>query len=62
INDWILIENIFKKEIKIPFNLIHQISFKIETGLIQKKSELSIFSRFSYKILKKFKPEMIYYC
>ncbi|MHA1757480.1 MAG: M48 family metalloprotease [Promethearchaeota archaeon] len=62
LNDWILIENIFKKEIKIPFNLIHQISFEIDTGLIQKKSEVSIFSRFSYKILKKFKPEMIFYC
>jgi hypothetical protein len=55
----ILFNNIFGKEIKIPYKEIETISFEFNTGLIQLKSETSISSLLGFRILKKIKPERI---
>ncbi len=60
-NDFIIIENIFGKEINIPYKLLELITFKWDTAMIQKKSETSLFSRIGYKIMNKFKPEKVLY-
>ncbi len=55
----IVIRNIFRKEKSIDYKTIETISFEYGTAMIQKKSETSIFSRFGYKLVKKFKPEKV---
>ncbi|MFW9950942.1 MAG: M48 family metalloprotease, partial [Candidatus Thorarchaeota archaeon] len=55
----ILINNIFGKELNIPYKEIEMINFEYNTALIQLKSETSLSSRMGFKILKKFKPESI---
>jgi Zn-dependent protease with chaperone function len=57
----ILIENIFSKKLEIDYNLLEFVSFNFNTALIQKKSEISLISKLGYKILRKFKPEKIFY-
>ena len=57
--DLIIVNNIFRKEIKIPYKQLEHISFEYNSALIQIKSETSFTSRLGYKILKKFKPERI---
>ncbi len=58
-NEFIIIKNIFGNEKKIPYKILEIISFEYNTAMIQKKSETSIFTKFSYKILKKFKPQKV---
>ncbi|TFG24288.1 MAG: hypothetical protein EU529_04745 [Promethearchaeota archaeon] len=60
-NDFIIVKNIFGKEINIPYKLLELITFKWDTAMIQKKSETSFFSRIGYKIMNKFKPEKVLY-
>ncbi len=55
----ISVNNIFGKEIKIPYNKLEIINFEYNSALIQVKSATSFTSRIGYKILKKFKPERI---
>jgi hypothetical protein len=55
----VFFNNIFGKEIKIPYEKIEQIQFEYKTGLIQLKSETSLTSRLGFRILKKLKPERI---
>ena len=57
----ITIKNIFGKYQEIPYKLLEGLSFEFITGTIQKKSETSIFSKLGYLLLKKFKPEKIFY-
>ncbi|TFG22024.1 MAG: hypothetical protein EU532_14700 [Promethearchaeota archaeon] len=57
----IIIRNIFEKEIKIPLKIIDHISFQYKTALIQRKNEMSIITKLGYKLIKKFKPENIFY-
>ena len=56
-----MVTNIFNKLIRIPYNTLELISFKSETISIQKKSDTSIFSKLGYVIIRKFKPENIFY-
>jgi hypothetical protein len=58
---YITIKNIFGEIQKIPYKSLETISFEFYTGKIQKKSETSIFSKFGYFLLKKFKPDKIFY-
>ncbi len=60
-NDKIIISfnNIFGKELEIPYKEIEMISFEYNTALIQLKSETSLTSRLGFRILKKVKPERI---
>ncbi|MHA1376734.1 MAG: hypothetical protein ACTSR7_20835, partial [Promethearchaeota archaeon] len=60
-NESILIKNIFKKEVKIPYKTIDYLSFECNTGTISKKSETSLINKFGYKIMKKLKPDKIFY-
>ena len=60
-NDFIIVKNIFGKEINIPYKLLELITFKWDTAMIQKKSETSMFSRLGFKILNKFQPEKVLY-
>jgi len=60
-NNFIKIENIFNKEITIPYKSIQSISFNYSSGMIQKKAETSVFSKIGYRIYKKFKPQKIIY-
>ena len=60
-DDFILIKNIFKKEVKIPYKTIDYLSFECNTGSISKKSETSLINKFGYKIMKKLKPDKIFY-
>ena len=55
----LFLNNIFGKEIKIPYNKIELIIFDYTSAMIQIKSETSFSSRLGYKLLKKFKPERI---
>ena len=61
VSNYISVKNIFGKDIKIPYKSLEALSFEYITGNIQKKSETSIFSKLGYIILKKFKPEKIFY-
>lgn len=61
INNYIVIRNIFGQTEKLPYKSLETISFEYITGKIQKKSETSIFSKLGYILLKKFKPEKIFY-
>jgi len=60
-SDSITIKNIFGKYQEIPYKSLEALAFEHITGVIQKKSEISIFSKLGYIILKKFKPEKIFY-
>jgi Zn-dependent protease with chaperone function len=53
----LVLQNIFGKNIIIPYKIIEVIMFEFESAMIQIKSETSFSSRLGYKILKKFKPE-----
>ncbi len=59
-DDNLSIKNIFGKVVTIPYSSIEFISFDYETGMIQKKSETSWFSKLGYKVLKRFKPRSIF--
>jgi len=59
--NYLSLKNIFGEAIKIPYNSLEGLSFKYNTALIQKKSETSIFSKIGYVIVRKFKPENIFY-
>jgi hypothetical protein len=61
VTNYITVKNIFGKDVKIPYKSLEALSFEYITGNIQKKSETSIFSKLGYIILKKFKPEKIFY-
>ncbi|MBN1216646.1 MAG: M48 family metalloprotease [Candidatus Lokiarchaeota archaeon] len=55
------IDNIFNKPIIVPLEQIDLIGFNYETGIIQLKSEKTILSKLSYKIIKKLKPQKYLY-
>lgn len=55
----LIIRNIFGKDLSFPYGSIELISFDYETGMIQKKSDTSWFSKLGYRVLKKFKPRSI---
>ena len=55
----IFLNNIFGKEVKIPYKELDIINFEYNSAVIQLKSETSVTSRLGFKILKKFKPERI---
>ncbi|MBY9002746.1 MAG: M48 family metalloprotease [Candidatus Lokiarchaeota archaeon] len=59
--EFLLIRNIFKKEVKIPYKTIDYLSFECNTGTVSKKSETSLINKFGYKIMKKLKPDKIFY-
>ncbi len=61
LTNYIKINNIFGENQEIQYKSLEAISFEYFTGKIQKKSETSIFSKLGYKLLKKFKPEKIFY-
>jgi len=58
---FLIIRNIFKKIVKIPYNELELISFEYKTVSIQMKAETSYFSKLGYKLLKRFKPQRIFY-
>jgi len=60
-DEFIIIRNIFKKEVKIPYKTIDYLSFDYNTGTISKKSETSLINKFGYIIMKKLKPDKIFY-
>ncbi|MHA1669666.1 MAG: M48 family metalloprotease [Promethearchaeota archaeon] len=60
-DEFILIRNIFKKEVKIPYKTIDYLSFECDTGTISKKSETSLINKFGYKIMKKLNPDKLFY-
>ncbi|TXT63357.1 MAG: Protease HtpX [Promethearchaeota archaeon] len=55
----IKILTIFKEIKEIEVSQIDMISFKYKTGMIQKREELSIFTKLFYKLLKKLNQESI---
>ncbi|MHA2197638.1 MAG: hypothetical protein ACXABO_18785, partial [Promethearchaeota archaeon] len=57
--DFLTIQNIFGKEVLIPFKTLESVSFDFNSAMIQTKSATSLFSRLGYRILKKFKPDKI---
>ena len=60
-SNYITIKNIFGKYKEIPYKSLETLSFEYITGTIQKKSETSIISKLGYIVLKKFKPDKIFY-
>ena len=58
--DNLTLENIFGEVKNLSYNSIEFISFDYDTGMIQKKSETSWFSKLGYKVLKRFKPRSIF--
>jgi Zn-dependent protease with chaperone function len=60
-SNYITIKNIFGENKEIPYKSLEAISFDYLTGKIQKKSETSFFSKLGYILLKKYKPEKIFY-
>lgn len=55
----ITINTIFNQIKQLTLNQLDFINFKCKTGMIQKKSELSIFSKGFYKLFQRLRPEMI---
>jgi hypothetical protein len=60
-DEFIIIKNIFKKEVIIPYKTIDYLSFECNTGTVSKKSETSLINKFGYKIMKKLNPDKIFY-
>ncbi|GAH05642.1 unnamed protein product, partial [marine sediment metagenome] len=60
-SNYLSIKNIFGEAIKIPYNSLEVLAFQYNTATIQKKSETSMFSKLGYLIVRKFKPEKIFY-
>ena len=60
--NYIIVQNIFGKEKNISYKLLEILSFEYNSAMIQKKSETSIFSRFGYRLLKKFRPQKVLMC
>ena len=58
-DDNLIIRNIFGKVVTLPYYSIELITFNYDTGMVQKKSETSWFSKLGYKVLKRFKPRSI---
>lgn len=58
-DDNLVIRNIFGKVVILPYYSIELITFNYDTGMIQKKSETSWFSKLGYRVLKIFKPRSI---
>ncbi|MFW9936239.1 MAG: M48 family metalloprotease [Candidatus Thorarchaeota archaeon] len=57
----ISIENIFGKKLEISYKSLELVSFDFNTAIIQRKSETSLISKLGYRILRKIKPEKIFY-
>ncbi len=57
----LIIRNIFRKDIILPYNSLELITFEYDTAMMQLKSETSMMSKLGYKILHKFKPRSIFY-
>ncbi|MHA1758057.1 MAG: hypothetical protein ACTSVV_14890, partial [Promethearchaeota archaeon] len=57
--NYIIIKNIFGKNVKIPYNSLEIISFEYKTAMIQKKSETSFASKIGYRLIRKFKPQKV---
>ncbi|MBD3198324.1 MAG: M48 family metalloprotease [Candidatus Lokiarchaeota archaeon] len=55
-NNTLSIRNIFGESVKISLNDVEFISFKYKTGIVRLKSEISLITSLSYKILNKFRP------
>ena len=60
-SSYLSLKNIFGEVIKIPYNSLEGLYFKYNTAIIQIKAETSIFSKLGYLIVRKFKPEKIFY-
>ena len=60
-SNYLSMKNIFGEAIKIPYNSLEVLAFQHNTAIIQKKSETSMFSKLGYLIVRKFKPEKIFY-
>jgi hypothetical protein len=58
---YLIIKNIFNNIVKIAYNTLEMISFEYKTVSLQKKAETSYFSKLGYKLLKRFKPQRIFY-
>jgi Zn-dependent protease with chaperone function len=57
----LVIQNIFDKQITIPYKMLELITFEYKTATIKKKSDTSMFSKLGYKIFRKLKPKSIFY-
>jgi Zn-dependent protease with chaperone function len=57
----IIIYNIFHQKKHIKLNQLDFIHFQWHTAMIQKRNELSLLSKFYYKIIQKIKPARIIY-
>jgi len=57
--NYIIIKNIFGKNVKIPYNSLEIISFEYKTAMIQKKSETSFASKIGYRLIRRFKPQKV---
>ena len=60
-DNFLMIRNIFKENIKIPYKELDHLSFQYKTALLIPKSEVSIITKIGYKFVKKIKPESIFY-
>jgi hypothetical protein len=61
ISNYLSMKNIFGEDIKIPYKSLEVIMFEYNTAIIQKKAETSIFSKIGYLIVRKFRPDKIFY-
>ena len=60
-DDFLVIRNIFKEKIKIPYKQLDHLSFQYKTALLIPKSEVSFISKIGYRFVKRIKPESIFY-
>lgn len=58
-SNYLILKNIFGREVAISYKTVASISFEYNSAMIQIKTATSLSSRLGYKILKKFKPEKI---
>jgi len=56
----IKIKNIFGEDVEIPFKKIEVVLFDYDSVTILRKDNTSVFSKFGYKILKRFSPQKIF--
>ena len=59
--NYIIVRNIFGESKKIPYKTLEIVSFEYSTATMQLKSDTSPFSQLGYVIMKKFKPQKVFY-
>lgn len=57
---YVIIKNIFGENVQIPYKKIEVVLFDYDSAMILLKEKTSLFSKFGYRLVKKFSPQKIF--